>query len=335
MLLTSQENRNRVGLGTFPLASVFAKISKEEALDVVRKFISQGGYYIDTAPMYGFGEVENLLGEVLTEFSRDQYFIITKCMYVDVEGKTFQTLQKSGKYDDVLRECDLSLKRLGIEYIDLYFTHSPDPNTPFSETMEALRELKRQGKIKHIGVSNVDLKELQEYNEQGDVEFIQNRFSLINRSINQELSDYLLQHNIGLIPYQVIDRGQLTGKVNEGVDQLKDGDLRIGRPDWDKEKINVIADWVKERISPIAKILGITIGQLSVAWALSQPYLSFVIVGVTNPSYIPINLASDKVIIPPEVLNEIDQAYFELEQKIQSDFGMTIREFRGLNEKYY
>lgn len=326
---------NRVGLGTFPLASVFSKISKDQAKDIVRNFIKQGGYYIDTAPMYGFGEVELLLGEVLKEFPRDSYYIITKCMYVDVEGKTFQTIQKSGKYDDVIRECDRSLQRMGLDFIDLYFVHSPDPNTPFSETMNALRELKKQGKIKHIGVSNVDLAELKEFNKQGDVEFIQNRFSLINRSINQELADYLIQHNIGLIPYQVIDRGQLTGKVNEGIDQLKEGDLRIGRTDWEPEKLNVIADWVKENVTPIAQKLGITIGQLSVAWALHQPYLSFVIVGVTNPTYIPINLKADALRLTPEVLTEIDHAYAELEEMIKSQYGQSIREFRGLNEKYY
>jgi aryl-alcohol dehydrogenase-like predicted oxidoreductase len=326
---------NRVGLGTFPLANVFSKITKDQAKDIVRDFIKQGGYYIDTAPMYGFGDVELLLGEVLNEFPRDSYYIVTKCMYIDVEGKTFQTIQKSGKYDDVIRECDRSLKRMGLDFIDLYLVHSPDPNTPFTETMNALRELKKQGKIKHIGVSNVDLDELKEFNKQGDVEFIQNRFSLINRSINQELSDYLLQHKIGLIPYQVIDRGQLTGKVNEGVNDLKDGDLRIGRSDWDPEKVNLIGDWVKNSIAPIAKKLGVTIGQLSVAWALHQPYLSFVIVGVTNPTYIPINLNANSIKLTKEQLTEIDEAYSKLEETIKSKFGISVREFRGLNEKYY
>lgn len=327
--------RNRVGLGTFPLASVFSKINTDQAKEVVRKFLSDGGYYIDTAPMYGFGEVENLLREVLKEFSRDKYYLITKCGYVDVEGKTFHTIQKSGKYNDVIRECDRSLKRLGVDFIDLYFMHSPDPTTPYDETMDALRVLKKQGKIKHIGVSNVDLAELKNYNNQGEVEYIQNRFSLLNRSINDELSSYLLEHKIGLIPYQVIDRGQLTGKVNEGVAQLKDGDLRVGRSDWLPEKVNVIADWVKSKITPLAKEWGMTIGQLSIAWALHQPYLDFVIVGVTNPTYIPINLKANSIKLTREQLAQVDMAYSELENKIMTEFKMTLREFRGFNEKYY
>ena len=326
--------KNRVGLGTFPLASVFSKISKDEAKRVAHEFISAGGYYIDTAPMYGFGEVESLLGEVLKDFSRDQYYVVTKCGYIDVEGKTFQTIEKSGKYDDVLRECDRSLKRLGVDYIDLYFMHSPDPNTPIDETLRAMEKLQENGKIKEIGVSNVNVEELKEYNKTGKVKFVQNRFSLINRSINGELKNFMLENDIKLVPYQVIDRGQLTGSVIEGMD-LKDGDLRVGRSDWLPEKYNVIADWSKENLQPIAKKLNITLGQLSMAWALHQPYMGFLIVGVTNTEYIPINLKADSITLSPEVLAEIDDAYAQLEQKIQSDFGVSVREFRGLNEKYY
>lgn len=327
--------KNRVGLGTFPLANVFSEINKDGAKYIVRQFIDNGGYYIDTAPMYGFGEVEQLLGEVLKEYSRDKYYIATKCGYIDVEGKTFQTIQKSGKCEDVIRECDISLKRLGLDYIDLYFMHSPDPNTPPEETMRALTKLQEQGKIKEIGVSNVSLTELKEYNKTDKVKFIQNRFSLINRSIDKELEQYLLSKKIGLIPYQVIDRGQLTGKVFEGVENLREGDLRIGRSDWLPEKINVISDWVKENLSPIAKKLDITLGQLSIAWALHQQYLGFVIVGVTNPEFIPINLKANDIVLSEDIVSEINDAYLQFEKMINDKYGQTIREFRGLNEKYY
>jgi len=326
--------KNRIGLGTFPLASVFSEISKEKAVEVAREYISSGGYYIDTAPMYGFGEVESLLGEALKGFSRDQYYVVTKCGYIDVEGKTFQTIQKSGKYDDVIRECDRSLKRLGVDYIDLYFMHSPDPNTPIGETLRAMEKLQENGKIKEIGVSNVNLAELQEYNKTGKIKFVQNRFSLINRSIKGELKDYMLKLNIKLVPYQVIDRGQLTGSLVEGMN-LKDGDLRVGRSDWLPEKSNVIADWSKENLQPISKKLGITLGQLSMAWALHQPYMGFLIVGLTNREYIPINLRANDITLSNEILAEIDEAYSKLEKAIKSKFDMSIREFRGLNEKYY
>jgi aryl-alcohol dehydrogenase-like predicted oxidoreductase len=325
---------NRVGLGTFPLADVFNKISKEDAIKLVREFIDQGGYYIDTAPMYGFGEVEKLLGSGLKKFGRDKFFMISKCGYIDVEGKNFQTIQKSGKYNDVIRECDRSLIRMGLDYIDLYFMHSPDPATPATETIGAMAELKKQGKIKTIGVSNVDLKELKEYNTNGYVEFIQNRFSLLNRSINSELEKYLLVNKIGLVPYQVIDRGQLTGSLIEGF-SLRKEDLRNGRSDWEPEKLNLIADWSKANLQPISKKLGITLGQLAIAWALHQPYLAFVIVGVTKLNYLPINLKANDIKLSEETLMEIDAAYQKLELEVKDKFKQSLREFRGLNEKYY
>jgi len=240
--------KNRMGLGTFPLAGVFNKISKEKAKEIVKLFLNNGGYYIDAAPLYGFGEVEKLLGEVLKDYPRDKYYVITKCGYIDVEGKTFQTVQKSGRYNDVIRECERSLQRLKLDYIDLYFVHSPDPNTPFEETMRALTDLQKKGKIKYIGVSNVTLAELKEYNRDSNVDFIQNRFSLINRSIDQKFQKYLLENKIGLIPYQVIDRGQLTGKVFENISNLSEKDLRKGRSDWQPNKLDVMAKWVKENL---------------------------------------------------------------------------------------
>lgn len=326
--------KNRVGLGTFPLAGVFSKITKAEAKDVVRKFINEGGYYIDTAPMYGFGKVEKLLGEVLKEFPRNSFFLITKCGYKNVEGKTFQTIPRGATYNDVIRECEISLRRLKQDFIDLYFVHSPDPVTPFDETIKALYKLQEQGKIIEIGVSNVNLKELKEYNKDGKIKFIQNRFSLLNRSINSEFQKYLLDNQTGLVPYQVIDRGQLTGSILEEV-KLRDGDLRTGRLDWIPEKYQVIASWSKNNLLPIARRLGVTLGQLSVGWALHQPYLSFVIIGVTNQKYIPINLKANNLVLSKDVIKQIDRAYIILEESIKENYGQTIREFRGLNEKFY
>ncbi len=327
--------KNRVGLGTFPLADVFSHIDKKGAIKLLQQFVDKGGYYIDTAPMYGFGEVEKYIGEAFKGYKRESYYLATKCMYIDVEGKTFATLQKSGKYQDVLKECDRSLERLKTDYIDLYFVHSPDPNTPVEETREALEKLQKDRKIKEIGVSNVNLEELKEYNKTGKVKYVQNRFSLINRSIVGGLKDYMLGQDIKLVPYQVIDRGQLTGKVFEDIGKLRKEDLRIGRSDWLPEKVNVIADWSKKHLAPIAKKLGVTLGQLSIAWALRQEFMGFVIVGNTNQEYTEINLKANDIKLDEDTLKEIEDAYKVLEKDVKDKFGQTLREFRGLNEKYY
>jgi aryl-alcohol dehydrogenase-like predicted oxidoreductase len=198
------KKKNRVGLGTFPLASVFTKVTNKQAEEIVKAFIDEGGYYIDVAPIYGFGKVEQTLGKILKAIPRNQYFLMTKCGWVGIESKK---LAVSSKKEDILRECDNSLKRLSVDYIDLYFVHLPDPDTPFKETMKTLLKLKKKGKIRQIGVSNVSLCELKEYQKYGRVDYVQNRFSSINRSIDSDFAKYLLKERIGLIPYQVIERG--------------------------------------------------------------------------------------------------------------------------------
>ena len=327
-------NRNRVGLGTFPLASVFSQIDTRQAEKIVESFLVNGGYYIDTAPLYGFGEIEKLLGHVLKKYPREKYFLMTKCGYVDVEGKSFQTVRKSGKYEDVIRECENSLRRLNMDFIDLYLVHSPNKQIPFSETINALTKLKKDGKIKEIGVSNVNLSELKEYNSNCQIKFVQNRFSLINRSINSEFEEYLLENKIYFMPYHLLEIGLLTGIAFENF-KLRPGDLRENLSYWNIKNQELIFKWVREKLAPISKGLGITIGQLNIAWGLQQKFMGFVIVGTTREDYLKINLAANDIRLSDEVLLKLDRAYIDLELEINEKYKMSVREFRGLNEKYY
>lgn len=292
--------KNRVGLGTFPLT----KISKSNAQNIVRQFIDKGGFYIDTAPLYGFGVVEETLKGVLKEFSRDKFFIISKCGYVDVEGKSFKTVKRSCKYEDVINECEKSLIRLGVNYLDLYFVHKPDLNVSFSETIEALVKLQNDGKIREIGVSNVNLKQLIEYNSTMKINYIQNRFSLLNRSLDTDFEDYLLEKKIGLVPYHVIDRGLLSDKVFNGLHNLRHGDLSVGL--WNSKELESFSNLVKEHLDPIAKRLGISVAQLAISWALAKKYTSFVLVGATNPEHLSSNLEANGIVLPQDVFDEIN-----------------------------
>lgn len=323
--------QNRVGLGTFPLSSVFSEVSKEEAKKIVKAFLVNGGYYIDTAPIYGFGEVESLLGEALQNFPRGSYYMATKCGYIGIEDNNPVV---NSEYKHVIEECEKSLKRLKTNYIDLYFVHCPDPNTPLEETIKALTELQDKGKIKEIGVSNVNLEELKEYNKTGVVKFVQNRFSLINRSIDKEFGEYLVENKILLIPYQVIERGQLTNRVL-GEIKLRGGDFRHTKPDWEEEKLSVVTGWVKEEIYPIAQKTGAKIEQLAIAWTLHQPFLDFAIVGATNAQQVLTNLKANKIKLTDDVLEEIDNAYHKLRSQIKEKYSNEVHEFRGLNEKFY
>lgn len=326
--------KNRVGLGTFPLAGVFTPIDKKSAASIIKSFIDNGGYYIDTAPMYGFGEIETLLGETLKSYPRDTYYMITKCGFIDVEGKTFGTLQKSSKYNDVIRECEKSLKRLQTDYIDLYMVHSPDKNTPFDETMRALHKLRDEGKIKQIAVSNVNLEELKQYNKDKTISYVENRFSMISRSLEGSLDTYMKDNNIKLIPYHLLEIGLLTGIAFENYKLLK-GDMRENLKYWDEKNQKVIFEWVRTKLAPIAKEVGSTIGQLNIAWALSRDFIDFVIVGTTREDYLKINLKANEIKLTDEVLNKIEKAYSDLINEVNTKFGQDMRTFRGLNEKFY
>lgn len=330
--MKTRNNHSRIALGTFPLAGVFNPITKEQAVTVVETFLSGGGYYIDTAPMYGYGSVERLLGEILQSKKRDDYVIISKCgKHID---ETKQTWVPRATYTDVIKQCEESLQRLNLDYLDLYFVHEPDRVTPYEETMRALIELQKQGKIREIGISNVTLTELKEFRKYADVTIIQNRFSFINRSIEPDYDQYLSKNNIQFIPYHILEIAQLTGSVLEDK-HLGKNDFRNTLPYFQEEKVNTVRTWIKQYIQPIAQKQGCTIGQLMIAWTLQQEHIPYVLVGTTKTEYVRINMQADAIILTEEVMVLLEQAYTALENYVCNTFHKSMREFRELNSCYF
>ncbi len=324
-------NRNRIGLGTFPLVGVFNEIKIKDAENLVRHFLDNGGYYIDTAPLYGNGEMEKLLGRVLKDYPRDNFYIITKTVkHVNEEGEVF----KSGKYKDVVEQMDKSLQRLQLDYVDQLMAHQPDQNTPIDETLKAMEKLQDQGKTRELSVSNVNLAELKDFNKSGKMKFVQNRFSFVSRSLDNDFENYIVDNNIKLIPYHLLEIGLLTGIALDNF-ELRKGDLREKLPYWSTENQKVIFEFVREKLAPLAKELGITIGQLNMAWALSQKTIDFIVVGTTKEKYVDINLKANDINLDESMLSKMEEMYQEFENMIKEKYGKSLREFRGLNEKYY
>ncbi len=316
---------NGIGLGTFPFASPFTPVDGKTAGSILDAYLNGGGRYIDTAPTYGLGKVEELLGELLTKYPRDRFFINTSCGHV----RDGEKLRLSGKYNDVLKECDESLRRLHLDYVDLYISHVPDPETPFTETMRALEEIKKVGKAKHIGVSNVTLEQLQEYNASGSVEFVQNRFSLINQDLPSAFQDYCKANNIGVIAYQVLDRGLLTDSVLKKL-ALGENDLRRRKPEFRENVVREIGAWVGESLQPIAADANINVSTLAIWWALQQPSVALCQCGATNLKQVQQILKVPELQPMPEVLVDVDAAYGLLEKRIRDRFSQSVREFTGL-----
>ncbi len=314
-----------IGLGTFPFSNVFSKITEPDAERIIRAFIDMGGYYIDTAPIYGFGYVESLVGKILKGVSRSKYSITTKCGWVYDNSNNKKI---SGRYQDIISSCEKSLKFLGIDYIDYYISHTPDPETSYVETMDSLFWLQMKGKIKNIGVSNVTLDQLKQYNLKGGVSCIQNRFSLINRSIPSEFSLYCQSQNINLIPYQVIERGLLTDlAVNINI---QEGDLRNKKTEFFPEKRLLIIQWVENHLRPISIDLGISTEMLAIWWTMNQPCVSFPIIGVTTTQQLIKNMTVPEIIDPVSILEQIDRSYYELKKSIYEQYSQSIFQFMGL-----
>lgn len=314
-----------IGLGTFPFAGPFTLVDDEQALQIVQAYLDQGGSYLDTAPTYAFGRVESLLGDALRGRARETFFVNTSCGYVR-EGDGFRV---SGKEQDVRADFFESLERLGLEYIDSYISHIPDLDTPFEETVGALELLKAEGLVRHIGVSNVTFDQLKLYCQYGDIELVQNRFSLINRSLDATFIDYCMERGIGIVAYQVIERGILSD-VDHRISDLRSGDLRSTKPEFADEVNALLRPWVKEMLQPIASTAGMSTACLAMAWAASQPGIAVVQAGATSSEQLSVIADARRAEINSSVARDVDDAYAELVARVRTEGASTVREFMGL-----
>jgi aryl-alcohol dehydrogenase-like predicted oxidoreductase len=308
-----------VGLGTFPFSNVFGKVSADEATEITKYYLDHGTGYIQASPYYK--DVEPLLGKILADVPRGSYKLATLC----VKDKDSQL---SGKHDAILAQCNDSLTRLGLEYIDLLMTSTPEAkDAPFSETIEAMQKLKRQGKIRAIGVCNVTLEQLKEYNTTGAVQYVQNRLSLIDQEADRDVREYCVKHGIGLIPYNVIEWGLLTDKMlHEWT--LREGDLRTKvLPVFEESQKHLLHEWIQEDLKPIADEYQTTIEGLAISWVLGQPGVATCPVGATTVSQIAASLACLESSSNAELVNELNRAYENLVTKVQSAHRMELNAF--------
>lgn len=308
-----------VGLGTFPFSNVFGKVSADEAVAITHYYLDHGTGYIQTSPYYN--DVEPLLGKILADVPRDSYKIATLCVK-DKES------QLSGKYDAIITQCNDSLSRLGLEYVDLLMTSTPEAkDAPCAETIEAMQELKAQGKIRAIGVCNVTLEQLKEYNTTGAVQYVQNRLSLIDQEADRDVREYCVKHGIGLIPYNVIEWGLLTDKMLEEW-TLREGDLRTKvLPVFRQPQKELLREWIHEYLKPIANEYRTTIEGLAISWVLQQPGVVTCPVGATTVSQIAASLDCLGNIDNTEMLTKLNQAYEDLVAKVRSVHGIELNAF--------
>ena len=259
-----------IGLGTWVLGGdVWGGSSEKDSLEAVKTALEQGINFIDTAPIYGHGQAERIVGKAI-KGKREKVILATKCGLVTQGKKVLINLS----IDSIKREIEESLKRLQVDYIDLYQCHWPDPNTPMEWTMEALTQLKEEGKIRYLGVCNFPQSLLKRSLELAQVSTLQSQYSLLERSLENELIPFCRQKEIGILAYGVLGGGILTGKYTS-LPQFPQGDARtFFYRFYDKEKFENI-----QRRLKIFQKDSLPLNQTAINFIRQQPAVATVLVG--------------------------------------------------------
>jgi aryl-alcohol dehydrogenase-like predicted oxidoreductase len=295
---------------------------RKEAVEAIQASMDNGVTSIDTAPAYGQGLSEEITGEAIRGRDRSKIEIFTKfgLRWDTAQGEFFFNskdnvgrdllIYKLASKESIMRECDASLHRLGTNYIDLYQIHWPDGTTPVSETMEALQRLLEQGKIRAAGVCNYSVSLMKEAGNTLPLTSNQVPYSMLNRSIENEVIPYAIEHQMAVIAYSPLQRGLLTGKMHPG-HQFNPGDTREGNIFYRDENIIRVNRFL-DKLKPLAAEKKATLGQLVIRWTLSQPGITIALVGARNAGQAIENARANDVALNDSELNFISNELTKL-----------------------
>jgi myo-inositol catabolism protein IolS len=294
-----------IGLGTNAVGghNLFQNLNEEDGKDFVREALKNGVTFIDTADIYGPGRSEELVGEILKEYKRDDYVIATKgAQQWSSDGSI--TTNNRPQY---LREAlEKSLQRLQLDYVDLYYLHFPDGETPFAQSIGELARLKEEGKIRSIGISNVSLEQLKEANANGDISVLQSPYNMFDRSAEAELLPYCIENNISFIPYGPLAFGLLGGGFTK--------DSKLDKQDWRNSIPLFQGDQFQQTLTKVDKLKEValkkdtTLPNLALAWLLAQEGVDAVIPGGKRKERIRENIQASDIVLSKEelaIINDI------------------------------
>lgn len=302
-----------IGLGTWAIGGAMWGGSDDEAsVAAIRESLDSGITLIDTAPGYGLGHAEELVGKAIAG-RRDDVIIATKCGLNWHSGKGSYFFDQYGKKvnrylgaDGLTYEVEQSLKRLGTDHIDVYITHWQDPKTPIHETMEALQRLKQAGKIRAIGGSNLGADELAQYLDTGGLDCIQERYSIVDRALEAALLPLTKGKPVSTLSYSPLGMGLLTGKI--GPDRVFTGDdIRREDPRFSVKNRRAVADFANA-LTPILREHDITLSQLVIGWTLQQSQIDFVLCGARNQAHARENAKAGRLALTAEQCSAVDAA---------------------------
>jgi len=302
-----------IGLGTWAIGGwMWGGTDEDASISAIQASVDAGVTLIDTAPAYGQGLAEEIVGKAL-QGRRDEVVLATKCGLVwhtqkgnhffDYDGAPVH--RYLGK-DAIIYEAEQSLRRLRTDHIDHYITHWQDPTTPIDDTMEALEQLKKQGKIRSIGASNTKPDDVAQYIKAGQLDAIQEEYSMIKRDLDAEIAPSCAAQGVSILSYSSLALGLLSGKI--GPDRQFEGDdLRKENPRFSIANREKVAQLMVS-IRGVAETHGATVAQTVIAWTLQQPGITFSLCGARDAGQAVENAKAGRLRLSEEDLSTISSA---------------------------
>jgi aryl-alcohol dehydrogenase-like predicted oxidoreductase len=291
-----------LGLGCMGMSEFYGPSDDTESIAVIHRALELGVTFLDTADMYGPFVNEELVGRAIAG-RRNEVVLATK--FGNVRGEHGERLGIRGDAEYVRECCDASLRRLGVDHIDLYYQHRVDINVPIEETWGALAELVEAGKVRHLGISEASAESIRRAHAVHPVTALQSEWSLWSRDIEDEIVPTARELGIGLVPYSPLGRGFLSGQIRS-IDDLAPDDFRRHSPRFAGENFERNLELV-QRVQQLAKDKDCTPGQLALAWLLHQGEDIAPIPGTKRIAYLEENVAALDVELTSEDLRQIDQ----------------------------
>jgi len=297
---------NPIGFGANAVGghNLYPDLDEDQNKELVRYVLDQGIDLIDTAYSYGYGRSEELLGEVIKETNKRQDIVLGTKGAQDLSSGE-EVINNS---PDFLRKTvDDSLKRLQTDYLDIFYIHNPDENTPKDEAVGALTDLKKEGKIRAVGVSNFSPEQLKEANKDGGVDLFQGYYNLLHRDAEKDFFPYVKENNISFVPFFPFQSGLLTGKY-EGNESFDEDDLRAGMDDFQGQQFQNNVQKVN-RLKTIADEKGVSVANLVLAAYLKEPAIDVLIPGAKRQDQVDSNLKTLDVQLTDEELKQIKNIF--------------------------
>ncbi len=292
-----------IGLGCMSMTDSYGKADPEESERTLLRAVELGVTFFDTANAYGLGRNEQLVGRVLAPH-RDRVQISTKFGFTIRDGKP----TVDGHPDQVEDRCDESLERLGVDAIDLYFLHRPDPEVPIEETVGAMAELVKSGKVRHIGLCEVSARSLRKAQAVHPIAAVQSEYSLWTRDPEAHVLPACRELGVGFVPFSPIGRAVLTGTIDRDASFEAGSDMRSSMPRFSGENLDRNLALVEES-KRMAADLGVAPGQLALAWLLAKDASIVPIPGTKRRRYLEENAAAAEITLDAETIDRLDALF--------------------------